>query len=85
MKLRDAKVLVTRGHGFLGRRVVEALQACGVDPIIFRSTDCDLRDWKETEALFAKIRPDVVIHIAWTGGDISYMRSHQGVSRATTR
>jgi GDP-L-fucose synthase len=78
MNLRDAKVLVTGGHGFLGRHVVETLQARGVEPITFRSAECDLRDWTQTEALFDEVRPDVVIHIAWTGGGIGYMRSHPG-------
>ncbi len=78
MNLRDAKVLVTGGHGFLGRHVVEALQARGVEPITFRSAEADLRDWVQTKALFERTRPDVVIHIAWTGGGIGYMRSHPG-------
>jgi GDP-L-fucose synthase len=78
MKLRDARVLVTGGHGFLGRHVVAALKARGVEPITFRSAEYDLRDWKQTEALFDETRPDVVIHIAWTGGGIGYMRSHPG-------
>jgi GDP-L-fucose synthase len=78
MNLQDAKVLVTGGHGFLGRHVVEALKARGVEPITFRSAQCDLRDWRQTEALFAETRPDAVIHIAWTGGGIGYMRNHPG-------
>ena len=78
MNLRGAKVLVTGGHGFLGRHVVGALNARGVEPLIFRSAQCDLRDWKQTEALFEETRPDLVIHIAWTGGGIGYMRSHPG-------
>jgi GDP-L-fucose synthase len=78
MNLRDAKVLVTGGHGFLGRHVVEALRARGVYPITFGSADCDLRDWQQTRAFFEEKRPDVVIHIAWTGGGIGYMRSHPG-------
>ncbi len=78
MNLRDAKVLVTGGHGFLGRHVVEALRARGVYPITFGSADCDLRDWQRTRAFFEEKRPDVVIHIAWTGGGIGYMRSHPG-------
>ena len=78
MNLREAKVLVTGGHGFLGRHVVKVLNARGVEPVTFRSAQYDLRDWKQTEALFAETRPDVVIHIAWTGGGIGYMRSHPG-------
>jgi len=78
MNLQDARVLVTGGHGFLGRHVVGALRARGVDPITFRSAECDLRDWQQTRAFFEQTQPDVVIHIAWTGGGIGYMRSHPG-------
>ncbi len=78
MNLQSARVLVTGGYGFLGRHVVQALEARGVQPITFRSSEHDLRDWTETRALFAETRPDVVIHIAWTGGGIGYMRSHPG-------
>lgn len=78
MNLRDARVLVTGGHGFLGRHVVEAFRARGVEPITFRSAEYDLRDWQQTEAVFRDLRPDVVVHIAWTGGGIGYMRAHPG-------
>ncbi|MGB5697061.1 MAG: GDP-L-fucose synthase [Polyangiales bacterium] len=78
MNLKGARVLVTGGHGFLGRHVVEALRARGVEPMTFRSADHDLRDWGQTLALFEETRPEVVIHIAWTGGGIGYMRSHPG-------
>jgi GDP-L-fucose synthase len=78
MNLREAKVLVTGGHGFLGRHVVETLRARGVEPTTFRSTEHDLRDWGQTKTLFEETRPRVVIHIAWTGGGIGYMRAHPG-------
>ena len=78
MSLRDARVLVTGGHGFLGRHVVETFRARDVDPITFRSSECDLRSWQQTDALFRERRPDVVVHIAWTGGGIGYMREHPG-------
>jgi len=78
MSLRNQRLLVTGAHGFLGRHVVEALRARGAEPITFRSAQCDLRDWQQTRAFFAEVRPDVVVHIAWTGGGIGYMREHPG-------
>lgn len=78
MNLEGARVLVTGGHGFLGRHVVQALEARGVEPITFRSGEYDLRDWTQTQVLFNAQRPDVVIHTAWTGGGIGYMRAHPG-------
>ncbi len=78
MNLAESKVLVTGGHGFLGRHVVEVLRARGVEPVTFRSAECDLRNWEQTKAFFEQRRPDVVIHIAWTGGGIGFMRNHPG-------
>ena len=48
----------------LGRRVVEALREHGYDAIGLQRTDADLTDPAATHALFARIRPDMVLHLA---------------------
>ncbi|MEQ9079377.1 MAG: GDP-L-fucose synthase [Sandaracinaceae bacterium] len=79
MKLgASTKAIVTGGAGFLGRHIVEALERRGVTPIVPRSQATDLRDWRATRDLFMSVKPDLVVHGAWTGGGIGFMRDHPG-------
>ncbi|MEC7520533.1 MAG: GDP-L-fucose synthase [Myxococcota bacterium] len=74
----DTKAVVTGGAGFLGRHIVSALERRGVQAIVPRSAATDLREWEATRALIADVRPDLVVHGAWTGGGIGFMRAHPG-------
>jgi GDP-L-fucose synthase len=71
-----AKVLVTGGSGFLGRHVCATLTAVGAHPVSVGRADADLTDRAATEALLARVRPDVVVHCAVQGGGIGWMRHH---------
>ena len=80
-----SKVVVTGGAGFLGRQIVAALERRKVTPIVPRTQSTDFRVWEQTRAFFDQVRPDLVIHAAWTGGGIGFMRSHPGsISRDNT-
>lgn len=77
--LTGQKVLVTGGSGFLGSHVVEALRARGAaDVAVPRSAEFDLRDPAQTDAMYAKHRPDLVVHLAASVGGIGANRRHPG-------
>jgi len=68
------RALVTGGSGFVGRFVVDKLRRRGADVIVPRSADVDLTDADAADALFADVRPDIVIHLAARVGGIGYNR-----------
>ncbi len=70
-----APVLVTGGGGFVGQSVLRELKARGVGPVAAPSSaDFDLTVADEVAAMFAKIEPRVVIHLAAQVGGIGANR-----------
>jgi GDP-L-fucose synthase len=79
MELSSARVVVTGGAGFLGRRVVARLEARGCKAItVPRSRDYDLRDRAAVQRLYRDARPDLVIHLAAVVGGIGANGAHPG-------
>jgi GDP-L-fucose synthase len=77
--LSRARVVVTGGNGFLGRRVVAALEARGCQHItVPRSATHDLRDRAAVQRLYAEAKPDLVIHLAAVVGGIGANRANPG-------
>lgn len=75
--LRDKKILITGGAGFLGTQVLHHLIDHGaqIENIrIPRSKDCDLRIWENCIKSVKGI--DIVIHLAAKVGGIGYNREH---------
>ena len=70
---KDIKILVTGGSGLLGHGIQFTLDNCKDERFTRRSNemwyfvnskDADLRNQEETLALFERIKPDFVIHLA---------------------
>jgi len=79
LTLRDARVLVTGGAGFLGRHVAARLRGLGCEGIVVpRRRDVDLRREEAVHQLFDRERPDIVIHLAAVVGGIGANRAMPG-------
>jgi len=67
----DQQILLTGGTGFLGQAVQSALAARGVTKVAAPSSSMvDFTDRAATDAAFAEIAPDCVIHLAARVGGI---------------
>ncbi len=73
------RIVVTGGAGFLGHEIVATLRARGVEAVVPRQKQYDLRTWDGVKALFEDHKPEVVIHSAWNGGGIGFSREHPGL------
>lgn len=79
IKLKEKRIVVTGGGGFLGKNVVEELKKKGCkDIFVPRSKDYDLRDINAVVKMYEDFKPDIVIHLAAVVGGIGANRAHPG-------
>ena len=79
MQLRDKRVVVTGGAGFLGEHVVRTLEAHGcTDIVVPRRSQYDLTREANVKRLYAEAKPEVVVHLAAVVGGIGANRANPG-------
>src|SRR5262245_5917375 len=78
MSLRNRKILVPGGNGFLGRHVVAHLERQGCRPVAPPRAEFDLLADADVVRMLATHRPDLVIHLAAVVGGIGANRLHPG-------
>ena len=70
--------MVTGGGGFLGRRIVAALEDRGATVHVIRAADYDLTDPSAVVRALADARPDAILHAAAVVGGIGANRANPG-------
>ena len=76
--LKNKRILITGGAGFLGNFVVQKLLKRGVSKkiSILRSKDFDLRKWENCQKVVKD--QDIVIHLAAKVGGMGFNRKKAG-------
>jgi len=79
INLRNKRILVTGGSGFLGSYVVKNLKKKGSDKIFVpRSADYNLVEMESVRRVYKDSKADIVIHLAAKVGGIGANKSNPG-------
>ena len=79
LDLSRQRICVTGGAGFLGKHLIEKLQAHGAKEIFVPNyPDYDLVKESDIQRMIREAQPDVIIHLAAKVGGIGANREHTG-------
>ena len=79
MVLKNNKIVVTGGNGFLGTALIRKLRDSGYSKIdTFESSEYDLTKKEDVEHMLAVKGPDVIIHLAARVGGIGANQKNPG-------
>jgi len=79
INLKNKKIIVTGGAGFLGKYVVEKLKEIGCfDVFVPKTEEYDLRDLGAIKKMYIVSKADIVIHLAAIVGGIGANRENPG-------
>jgi GDP-L-fucose synthase len=79
IELKNKRVMVTGGSGFLGKYIVEKLKERGCrDIFVPKIEEYDLVQMENVLRVYADARPDIVIHLAALVGGIGANRDNPG-------
>ncbi len=77
--VRDKRIMLTGGAGFLGGRVRDRLERAGAaEVVVVRRRDFDLTEPAEVAEAYEVARPDTVVHLAAEVGGIGANRANPG-------
>lgn len=78
MGMKDKKIMIAGGTGFLGKRLIERLKKDGYTYVATSlSTGTDFRDKVQTDSFIEKEKPDIVINCATFIGGIRFGIDHE--------
>ncbi len=78
-KIKDKRILITGGRGFLGRFVMKRLEERGCSDLFpIAREDYDLVSFDAVKKAYKDIRPDIVIHLAARVGGIGANKENPG-------
>ena len=75
--IKDKRIIITGGKGFLGRHLIKAMKDKGCRYIIIADLpEYDLVHLDDVQRLYDDTRPDIVIHLAAKVGGIGFNREN---------
>ena len=74
--IKDARVLVTGGEGFLGTALCQKIAAHGASAIVLKHKEVNLHDLQAVMHFLTAVKPDFCIHAAGYNGGIEFNRMY---------